>query len=551
LAAAAASISEDLSMQRHDEETALSAIYGDDFCLEAGAWSCPLYKIRIRRASEVTDHNIGGSNDHKSHRDDTNNKKMELTLQIQLNKKYPCSVPMIQLTNVVGVPTTRMTELLCLLQSKAKECADAGAVMGWELGQVVEEFLVDYSLKLEQENMQRELDLLGQYKKVDDDGLLLDENDLDSYLIGKCYEEELDVNEYDNHSQSSPPSPGRERLDVDIQKEMARQMQALDVAEKIRQRRRQERGVVGVPPSDHHADDGHGCDNDNDDDVFKDFSDDYNQVDFELPPTTGSSTFSRYQTDFVELAPLGRGGGGEVVKAINRLDRRIYAIKRIVLESEDPDHEGEAAKNQRAVIQNQKLRREVTTISRMTHKNIVRYYQAWVESKHEEIPVETTAANTNNALAKTIKEERIKSGSKGDESDSWDSSSYSSIRSSSTSSSSSSSNERMENLIRKPSQQTMDYARSLSLDNFLEHEMNDFSNPFLFHDRDHGEELNYPGVSSTAESDSDLLHSERGQSVDSSRKTLYIQVSAAGVILISSLIILSSCSQSWHECNIN
>lgn len=30
-------------------------------------------------------------------------------------------------------------------------------------------------------------------------------------------------------------------------------------------------------------------------------------------------------------------------------------------------------------IQNRKLRREVTTISRMTHKNIVRYYQAWVE----------------------------------------------------------------------------------------------------------------------------------------------------------------------------
>jgi len=32
-----------------------------------------------------------------------------------------------------------------------------------------------------------------------------------------------------------------------------------------------------------------------------------------------------------------------------------------------------------AAIQNRKLRREVTTISRMLHKNIVRYYQAWVE----------------------------------------------------------------------------------------------------------------------------------------------------------------------------
>ena len=49
------------------------------------------------------------------------------------------------------------------------------------------------------------------------------------------------------------------------------------------------------------------------------------------------------------------------------------AVKKIILESE----QGKFAKY--GVIQNRKLRREVTTISRMTHKNIVRYYQAWVE----------------------------------------------------------------------------------------------------------------------------------------------------------------------------
>ena len=73
------------------------------------------------------------------------------------------------------------------------------------------------------------------------------------------------------------------------------------------------------------------------------------------------------------MGVLGRGGGGEVVKVKNRLDRRIYAIKKIILESE----RGKFAKI--GEIQNQKLRREVKTISRMTHKNIVRYYQAWVE----------------------------------------------------------------------------------------------------------------------------------------------------------------------------
>jgi translation initiation factor 2-alpha kinase 4 len=82
---------------------------------------------------------------------------------------------------------------------------------------------------------------------------------------------------------------------------------------------------------------------------------------------------SRYKSDFIELGVLGRGGGGEVVKVRNRLDRRIYAIKKIILESE----QGKFAKA--GAIQNRKLRREVTTISRMTHTNIVRYYQAWVE----------------------------------------------------------------------------------------------------------------------------------------------------------------------------
>jgi hypothetical protein len=142
---------EDLSMQRHDEETALSAIYGNDFSLESGAWNCPLYKIRIRRASEVTDHGV--VNEHANNAD---KKKIELTLQIQLNKKYPYSVPMIQLKNLVGIPIIRMSELLNLLQAKAKECANLGAVMGWELGQVVEEFLADYSQLLEEENKQRE-----------------------------------------------------------------------------------------------------------------------------------------------------------------------------------------------------------------------------------------------------------------------------------------------------------------------------------------------------------------------------------------------------------
>ena len=44
-------------------------------------------------------------------------------------------------------------------------------------------------------------------------------------------------------------------------------------------------------------------------------------------------------------------------------------------------------------IQNRKLRREVTTISRMLHKNIVRYYQAWVEGGKMDTQVEEAEAD--------------------------------------------------------------------------------------------------------------------------------------------------------------
>ncbi|CAK4997043.1 unnamed protein product [Aphanomyces euteiches] len=75
---------------------------------------------------------------------------------------------------------------------------------------------------------------------------------------------------------------------------------------------------------------------------------------------------SRYWNDFKEDKVLGRGGGGEVIKVQNRLDRQWYAVKRIKLDSNDP-------------TMKKKLLREVKTISRLQHRHIVRYFQAWIE----------------------------------------------------------------------------------------------------------------------------------------------------------------------------
>ncbi|KAH9257710.1 hypothetical protein BASA81_004168 [Batrachochytrium salamandrivorans] len=74
----------------------------------------------------------------------------------------------------------------------------------------------------------------------------------------------------------------------------------------------------------------------------------------------------RYLLDFEELERLGKGGFGVVVKARNRLDGMIYAVKQIRL----PKNNDEAMR---------KTRNEVTTLARLIHPHIVRYFMSWLE----------------------------------------------------------------------------------------------------------------------------------------------------------------------------
>ncbi|ORX52231.1 hypothetical protein BCR36DRAFT_582732 [Piromyces finnis] len=84
------------------------------------------------------------------------------------------------------------------------------------------------------------------------------------------------------------------------------------------------------------------------------------------PSTASGSVVSRYRSDFEEIEFLGKGGFGEVVKARNRLDGRLYAIKKVKLDPKDSEY-------------NKKILREVTTLSRLHHEYVVRYFQAWFE----------------------------------------------------------------------------------------------------------------------------------------------------------------------------
>ncbi|KAL8483117.1 hypothetical protein ACS0TY_025974 [Phlomoides rotata] len=85
---------------------------------------------------------------------------------------------------------------------------------------------------------------------------------------------------------------------------------------------------------------------------------------------------SRYLSDFEELQPLGHGGFGHVVLCKNKLDGRHYAVKKIRLKD-------------KTLPVNDRILREVATLSRLQHQHVVRYYQAWYEAGDFGNPVNT------------------------------------------------------------------------------------------------------------------------------------------------------------------
>jgi translation initiation factor 2-alpha kinase 4 len=77
-------------------------------------------------------------------------------------------------------------------------------------------------------------------------------------------------------------------------------------------------------------------------------------------------TYSRYANDWVEQGRLGKGGYGEVVKARNKVDGRLYAIKKI---------------KQKSAAALSEVLSEVMLLSRLNHSCVVRYYTAWPEAE--------------------------------------------------------------------------------------------------------------------------------------------------------------------------
>ena len=374
---------EDLSSSRADEETVLKCIYGEDFESEVGSWGQAIAKVNIR-PPDLDPKMVG----------------CHLTLMAQIPKQYPYVVPKIELKNVKGLSKDKKKLLAKKLKDRALELSKIGSVMVCELVQICEDFLLDHntdpSLSAWEQMKARE----AKEKAKEEELKLARDKEIRSLIDEEKSSDVLDFSSSRNHINNSSNGGnnndynGTQKNPDEIEKELARQREAIEEANKNRVK-----NAGGFferyASSDTTGEDALG----NKEDDFDDEDDDDYVA--RLASSIGSS--SRYHTDFIEMGILGRGGGGEVVKVRNRLDRRIYAIKKVLLESE----KGKNAKF--GQLQNKKLRREVTTISSMTHKNIVRYYQAWVEGsdaiedsieKDEDIGGEIDSVDTTEQILK-------------------------------------------------------------------------------------------------------------------------------------------------------
>ncbi|KAG8745969.1 hypothetical protein FRC10_006532 [Ceratobasidium sp. 414] len=118
-----------------------------------------------------------------------------------------------------------------------------------------------------------------------------------------------------------------------------------------------------------------------------------------LRPSPSAPRVSRFREEWEELEFLGKGGFGSVVKAQNKLDGRIYAVKKIKLRGADGAN----------------IHREINALSKLSHRYIVRYYTAWLETLQSDTRLPTDSDESSASSDTTEAPETLTNGSSTDE----------------------------------------------------------------------------------------------------------------------------------------
>ncbi|PYH41576.1 putative protein kinase [Aspergillus saccharolyticus JOP 1030-1] len=109
---------------------------------------------------------------------------------------------------------------------------------------------------------------------------------------------------------------------------------------------------------------------------------------------------SRYTSQFREIKVLGRGSFGEVYHVRNVVDGQDYAIKKIPLSQRRFEQLQGGNKNHLETIL-----KEIRTLAKLDHTNIVRYYSAWAEKMSESMLLQRSMAEGPNRKLAIVFEE--------------------------------------------------------------------------------------------------------------------------------------------------
>lgn len=82
-------------------------------------------------------------------------------------------------------------------------------------------------------------------------------------------------------------------------------------------------------------------------------------------------TNSRFESEFLKDSKVGSGCFGTVWKVRNKFDGKIYAVKKVKMNSQSKRH-------------CDLTMREVTLLSELSHENVVRYFSSWTEMDEDE-----------------------------------------------------------------------------------------------------------------------------------------------------------------------
>ncbi|ETW01943.1 PEK/GCN2 protein kinase [Aphanomyces invadans] len=355
-----------------EEMEVLEAIYGDDYAERKSIKGFPSFAITVSKQGETLSSN--GSGDIQG--------VATVTLRFQLRKGYPIrEFPDVDVESSDGLTTTEVANLEEELQAMGREKLKLreGAVMVHDMVVAAEEFLLrhikdqrsffDQMVKRHQKQAERDAEELRRTRELEQEQAMHEEQQMRKVIQADIEKKAKIQKHKGGNGHAHPPVTA-----VDVTAMTARMAGA------------------GRYNSSDESSSGNS-----------DGSSSFGESDSE---SRAHPSTSRYLNDFKEDKVLGRGGGGEVLKVQNRLDRQWYAVKRIKLDSNDP-------------TMKKKLLREVKTISRLQHRHIVRYFQAWIEGSDRQGGDDTGEGSDDNDGWSDDETSEFMSSSGSEEEDDW------------------------------------------------------------------------------------------------------------------------------------